>query len=349
MTSGIESHPIPPEQQNKIVLASGGVNPDLATSVAESIGIKVADVQLKRHPNGELYVRYSDSIRGKDVFALQSQASGNGYTVEEAINEHLYLVNAAAGASARSVTAIAPYLGHSRGDRKAKGREVVPAPLLIKFYEAAGATAMMSIDLHSQQTAEHFRGGSYEHLTAQPELRQAVQSFLGKSISKCVIVAPDAGAVKNNNRHAEELSADTGCDVDVIFIGKERVKDGSSKITRGSRPVEGVDEKICLTFDDMIDGGNTVASAAELLKNSGAEAVYVAATHPIFSGRALEVLMDSAIDKVFVTDTLPIGYAAEAMGDRLSVVKVGPLIGRAIYEIVTSGSISKLFHDQNHR
>lgn len=351
MSPYVKSFELPPEQKNKAMLASGGVNPELAQSVAESLGIEVADVERKRHPNDELYVRYSESVRGKDVFVIQSHASANGYNVEEAINEHLYLTSAAAGASAHSVMSIAPYLAHSRGDRKSRGREVVPAPLLIQFYEAAGADYMLSIDLHSKQTVEHFRSprGAYEHMTAQPELRQAVKDYLGsEAVENCVVVAPDAGAVKNNNRHAEELSKEENTDIDVIFIGKERAREDSSELTRRERKINGVDGKICLTFDDMIDGGGTMVSAAEILKNSGAQQVIVGATHAIFSGNATEKLMNEAVDKVFVTDTLPVNKAKAEMDGKLEVVRMGPIIGRAIYEIMIGGSISKIHDEQNY-
>lgn len=348
------------EDGERIVIASGGVNPDLAESVAETLGVELADVKLKRHPNDELYVRYNDSVRGKDVFVLQSHASiergfegeegYRKYTAEEAMMEHAFLADAASKAASKSVTVIAPYLIHSRGDRKSRGRELVPAPLIVKFFEAAGVQAMMSLDLHSPQTAEHFRKGTYDHLTAQPELRQAVSGYLGKEALKgCIIVAPDAGAMKNNERHGEEFNQDHNLNLDVVFIPKNRSKEDSSHILRNTKSIEGVENKICITFDDLIDSGNTLIGAADKLKESGATAVYVAATHPVLSGRAAEKLADSAIDKVFVTDTLPVRKAKNEMGDKLEVVPIGPLIGSAIYEIVTDGSISKIFRDQNHR
>lgn len=342
------SFEIPQRQKADIIIASGGVNPELGESVADSLGLDLARIDLRRHANDELYVRFEESVRGKDVFVVQSHSTSGEYRLEEAVNEHLFMVSAAAKSSANAVHVIAPYLAHSRGDRKSKGREVVPAPLLIQFFESAGASTMMSIDVHSQQTTEHFRGGTYDHLTAQPELRRAVSQTLGSTaMSNCVVVSPDSGAVKNNNRHAEELSIMTGEDIDTIFMGKERARDDSTQLKRAKR-VEGVKGKVCLTFDDMIDGGSTMVSAAEILKSSGAKEVYVAATHPILSGEAIDKLMNSEIDKVFLTDTLPIEKAKEEMKERLEVVRIGPLIGRAIYENMTGGSISKLFEDQNH-
>lgn len=345
----VKSFEIPPNQKNNIVLASGGVNPELADSIAVSLGIDVVQLNLKRHANDELYARFENSVRGKDVVVVQSHATHGEYRLEEALNEHLYLARAAAKSSAKTVQIVAPYLAHSRGDRKSKGREVVTAPLVIEFFEAAGATSMMSVDIHSPQTPEHFRGGPYDHLTAQPELREAVVKHLGSSISECVVISPDSGAVKNSKRHAKELSGLTGTRIRARDMDKEHDDDDSTVLLRDDETITGVEGKICLTFDDMIDGGGTMVSAAEILKKSGAKEVYVAATHPIFSGDAVEKLTNSVIDKVFVTDTLPVESAKEKMGERLEVVRIGPLIGRAIYENMTGGSISKLFADQNHR
>jgi ribose-phosphate pyrophosphokinase len=347
----MKSVEIPPRQKNEVVIAGGGVYPELAHEVATELGVEAANLNLQRHGNDELYVRFLDSVRGKDVFILQAHCSASGYSTEEAINEHQYLVNAAAGATARSVMAIAPYLGHSRGDRKSKGREVAPADYTVQCFEVAGQKtkfSMMSIDLHSPPTAQSLRTGNYELLTAQPEIRRSVVQYLGERIKDCVVVAPDSGAVKNNNRHAKELSKETGNDIEVIFMGKERARDDSSLLSR-AKAVVGVEGKICLTFDDMIDGGSTMITAAETLMESGAASVVVGATHPILSRNAPEKLANSEIEKVFLADTLPLDEAEKTMQDKLEIVKIAPLLGRAVYEVVTDGSLSRLFDDQNHR
>jgi ribose-phosphate pyrophosphokinase len=218
---------------------------------------------------------------------------------------------------------------------------------------------MMSIDVHSPQTTELFRGETYDHLTATPEIRRAIVSSIGKeAVESCIVVAPDAGALKNNERQAVALGEAEGLHIDATFIPKERSKNNSKELKRvdknspmGKLMHEFVEGKVCLMFDDMIDSGGTIASAAEELKEYGAKEVYVGATHPILSGSAAEKLGRSAIDKVFLTDTLPINEdKREKMGDKLQVVPVGPLISRAIYEsVVPNGSISKLFDDQNHQ
>lgn len=347
----IRSVQIPQRQKHEVVIAGGGVYPELTHEVAHELGQKAAIIETKRHGNDELYVRFQDSVRGKDVFIFQAHCSANGYTTEEAINEHQYLVNAASGASARSVMAVAPYLGHSRGDRKSRGREVTPADYIVQCFEVAGQKTkfnMMSVDLHSPPVAQSLRTGNYEHLTAQPEIREAVVNYLGERVKDCVVVGPDAGSMKNNRRHAKELREETERVIPVIYMDKDRPPEDSSMVVR-SEVVQGVEGKICITFDDMIDGGNTIVSAAEALMDSGAESVIVGATHPIFSKQAVERLKDSSIEAVFVTDSHPLERAKSVMEDKLHVVKLAPLLGRAVYEIATDGSLSELFNDQNHR
>lgn len=326
------------------MLVSGEVYPELGESVAESLGLQLAPIEFKRHPNGELYVRYEDSVRGKDVFIIQAHATHNGLTAEEAVNQHRYLVRAAFGSDARSIAVIAPYLAHSRGDRKARGREVVPIADVIEGFEIAQANRMISVDLHSPQTQTIFRGGPFDHLTAQPLLRHRIrQDITPETQDEYVVVAPDAGAVKNNNYHSREL------DLDIVYMNKERERENSTQLIADARLIGGVANKRCVIFDDMIDGGGTIVAAAERLKESGAKEISVAATHPVLSGSAVERLDDSPIDTIYLADTLPIEAAKEILKDRLQIVRVGPMIGRAIFEILTpDGSISSLFHDQNH-
>jgi ribose-phosphate pyrophosphokinase len=364
MSSYIKSFEIPPDRQKEVVLASGGVNPELAETVASSLGVELTEVTRKRHGNGERYVRFDESVRGKDVFIIQSHATierddpNKTYTIEEALNEHLYMVSAAAGSSARSVMAIAPYLIHSRGDRKSKGREVVPGPLVIQFFEVAGMKTrfgMMSIDPHSQQTPEHLRSGPYDSLTAQPELRRAVVEDIGlAAMHNSVIVAPDAGAMKRSVRHAREITKllrlrteNPEINIRALFMDKQRGNVDTSVIERGQE-FTGVEGKICVSFDDLIGTGNTAATEAKDLKNAGAAAIYLAATHATFTPETVETLMNSEINKVILSDTLPIEEVVKEMGDRLIVVKTGQLIGRGIYENVVGGSITKMFDDQNH-
>lgn len=346
------SKPLGYLERERSLLVSGGVNPALARDIAEeSLEVELGETELKRHGDGEMYARIISNVRGKDVFIIQSHKSANGYSIQDAIVEHQLLVQAAKDSDARNVTAVVPYLGYSRSDRKSKGREAVGAKWAIQGFENAGADRMISVDLHSPQTTNIFRGSnSYDHLIAGPELRFSFLQELGeKTIKNCVVVAPDEGALKLNSRHVEELSRLIGSDLPRAgFMPKDRGKSDSTSITRGGK-IPGVEGKTALVVDDMIDGGSTMVSGANLLRESGANSVIVAATHAVFSGSATEKLMDDSIDKVFVTDTLPVEKAKEEMGDKLKIAPIYPVIGRAIFEILTpGGSISKLFDDQNH-
>lgn len=361
----IRAYEIPPKQQDDVLIASGGVNPELGEAIASSLGVELADVSLKCHGNGERYVKFNESVRGKDVYVIQSHAAverasrDESYlSPEEALNEQLYMVSAAAGSSARSVMAIAPYLIHSRGDRKSKGREVVPGPLVIHFFEVAGMKSnfgMMSVDPHSQQTPEHLRTGPYDSLTVQPELRRAVVEDIGyTALENCVVVAPDAGAMKSSVRHGRELTkvlhakVDTAKSVRAVYMDKQRGQEDSSQIERTGEISGGVEGKVCLTFDDLIGTGRTAATQAEVLKSAGASAIYLAATHATFTPETVHTLLNSEIDRIYISNTLPVSQIEEAMGNRVRVVDAAGVIGRGIYENVVGGSISKLFDDQNH-
>ena len=247
----------------------GYVSPRGIAFAAQTLGLTTAEVsavatfytQFKRHPNGELYVRYEDSVRGNDVFIIQTHANHNGLTIEESISQHRYLARAAFQSDARNITVIAPYLGHSRGDRKSRGREVVPVVDVIEGFEAAKANRIMSVDLHSPQTQSIFRGGSFDHLTAQPLLRQQLrQRITPDNRDEFVVVSPDAGAVKNNNYHSRELG------LDIIYMNKERNREDSTQLIEDARLVGGVVSKRCIIFDDMIDGAGTIVAAAHRLQ-----------------------------------------------------------------------------------
>lgn len=348
--SATKTYPLPPANKDEVVLAGGGVNPELTQNVADLLEIHVAPVSRKRHGNGELDAHFEESVRGKDVYIIQSHASANGYTITEAVFEHQMLVQAASGSDANSVTAIAPYLGYSRGERKSRGRQAVPAILTIENYENAGRKSpkfrMLSVDLHAPQTSEHLRTGPYEHLIAQEELRYAVVKNLGsEAVKNCVVVSPDAGAMKRTKRHAEEFSGIAGRKVRPLFIDKERSSDDTEDIQREADEVLAkiVEGRICLTFDDMIASGGTSVTAAEHLKSYGAEAVIVAGVHATFTDKTVDNLKNPAVDKIFVTDSLPTEEAKLELGEKLQVVRIAPLIERAIYEIQTKGSISSIF------
>ena len=341
------THVLPPEIEASTVLASGRAHPELAESIADSLKLDLAPMELKHHSNGELYVRYEESVRQKDVFIIQSHATNNGLRTEESINEQRYMARAAFGAGARSITIVAPYLGHGRGDRKARGREVIPIADVIEGFEMAKANRIMTVDMHSPQSQAIFRGGSFDHLIAQPLLRQDLRRDYEGTLNpdQCIVVAPDEGSVKNTRHHARKL------ELPRIYLDKERDKSDSTQLmTDNAATYLGeVAGKTCLMFDDMIDTGGTLVTQAVRLKEAEASEVIVLATHGVFSGKARENLANEGIDRIYVTDTLPTKEAEAALGDKLRVVSVGPMIGRAIYEnLIPGGSISALYEDANH-
>jgi ribose-phosphate pyrophosphokinase len=334
------------EEAQDIVIASGFAHPDLAREIAESVGMEPGDVKEKMHPNSEIYTRYLESVRGKHVFIVQSHIKGDidgtPTSVNDAIMEQCLLIDAAQSSSAKEITVVAPYLAYMRQDRKSKGREPIGARVVLDQLAVAGADRIVTVDMHSPQSQAIFRK-PFDHLTAQPLLRDAMTEELnGYSREDCVIVAPDAGASKL----VEQIQSDMK--LGMFVMSKWRDPD-NNQIVKREKKVPEADGRVCLIFDDMIDTAGTLVTAVEALKNSNAKAVLVAATHGIFSNPALERLKGAPLEKIIISNTYMTDIAKVELGDKLHVVSVAPMIGRAFVEIVRDGSISDLFHDQNHR
>jgi ribose-phosphate pyrophosphokinase len=259
--------------------------------------------------------------------------------INAAVWEQGMMIDAAIRSSAQEITAISPHMGYMRQDRQARGREAVGTSMIMRFL--SGANRFVAVDLHSSQSTAILQK-PFDTLTSQRALENAMKDDLtGYEHDECIVVAPDAGASKLAQRHMRRL------DLGMMTLTKQRGKGDSSKIRRTEKVPE-VDGRVCLVFDDMIDTAGTLVTAAEALKHSGAKAVMVAATHGVFSDPALDRLKNPAIDKIYVTDTFPMRNAKDELGDKLHVVSVAPIIGNAIIEIVTHGSVSRLFEDENH-
>lgn len=327
--------------KDNIYLASGFAHPELAGDIAQYLDIAQGAVEDKIHPNGEVYARYGESVRGKHVFIVQSHIKTEKSSVNDAIMEQCLLADAARSSSAAEITAVSPYLAYMRQDRKSRGREPIGARVLIDQLAAAGINRILTIDMHAPQSQAIFRG-PFDHLTAQRAIEKSMVSDLEQyNHDDLVVVAPDAGASKLAQTHQRHL------DTDILHMAKQRKRGDSQNITRDERVPE-ADGRVCMVFDDMIDTAGTLVTAAEALRNSGAQAVYVGASHGVFSEPALERLQGAPIDRIYVTDTYPQTKAKEVLGDRLQVVSVAPIIGQAILEIVMNGSISRLFDDENY-
>ena len=311
----------------RMVLIAGRSHPELAKAVADNLGVELVPTRAFNFANGEIFVRFEESVRGCDVFVLQTHTA----PVNEWIMEHLLMVDALKRASAKRITVVAPFYGYARQDKKHAGREPISARLMADLFAAAGADRLMSVDLHTAQI-QGFFDGPVDHLFALPILAAHVGRTVDRS--KITVVSPDAGRVRVAERWTDILAAP------LAIMHKRRDPDvpNEAKVLEVVGDVKG---RICVVVDDMIDTGGTIVKAAEALFENGAEDVIVTATHGIFSSPAAQRLQDSAIREVVVTDTLPIPH--ENQFPNLTILPIAPLLARAIKEVFDEGSVASLF------
>ncbi|WP_084079024.1 ribose-phosphate diphosphokinase [Demequina sp. NBRC 110057] len=314
--------------EKRMVLASGRAHPDLADAVASELGIELLPTTAYTFANGELYVRFGESVRGADAFVLQSHAA----PINEAIMEQLIMVDALKRASAKRITVIMPCYGYARQDKKHKGREPISARLMADLFKTAGADRIMSVDLHTSQI-QGFFDGPVDHLWAMPLLAQYVRTRV--SPDNLTIVSPDAGRV----RLADQWSDHLGSPLAIIHKRRDPSVPNQVKVHELVGEVEG---RTCVLVDDMIDTGGTIVQAAEALFENGAKDVIVASTHGLLSGPAVQRLRDSGVSEVVITDTLPI--PEDHRFDKLTVLSIAPLLARAMREVFDDGSVTSLFN-----
>jgi ribose-phosphate pyrophosphokinase len=315
-------------------LFAGRQSQELTELIAEHLGIEVTEAHVSEFASGESHCRFAESVRGADVFIVQSHGELDGRSVNDAIMEHLIMVDAARRASAKRITAVMPFYGYSRQDRKSEGREPITARLVADLFEAAGASRLVSVDLHSGQI-QGFFNGPVDHLLAMPVLVEHLRSVA----DDLVVVSPDAGRVKVAERYAQQLSAD------LAIVHKRRVV-GQMNVVEAKDVVGDVAGRDCVLIDDMIDTAGTICQAAELLMERGARSVTAAATHGVFSGPAIDRLKNSVLDQVIVTDTLPIG--SDKQFDKLEILTVAPILAYAIRAVFEESSVSQIFDGHNH-
>ncbi|MDQ1512778.1 MAG: ribose-phosphate pyrophosphokinae, partial [Microbacteriaceae bacterium] len=271
--------------------------------------------------------RMEESVRGADAFVIQS----HGAPINEWVMEQLIMVDALKRASAKRITVVAPYYPYSRQDKKSRGREPISARLIADLFKAAGAERIMSVDLHAPQI-QGFFDGPLDHLFAMPVLMQHIEATVDKS--NLIVVSPDMGRVRVADVWSDKLG------VPLAIIHKRRDPTVANQVSV-HEIVGDVSGKMCLLVDDMIDTGGTIVMAANALKANGATRVIVAATHAVFSDPAVERLASAAIDRVIVTDTLPL--PPEKRFATLEVLSIAPLIARAIHEVFEDGSVTSMF------
>ena len=311
----------------KLMLFAGRSHPGLAQEVAKEVEVELTPTSAYDYANGEIFVRFLESVRGCDAFVLQSPTD----PINTWIMEQLIMVDALKRASAKRITVIAPFYGYARQDKKHRGREPITARLMADLFKSAGADRLMAVDLHTSQI-QGFFDGPVDHLFALPLLAGHVAA--NYDTSRVTVVSPDAGRVRVAERWTDVLGAP------LAIIHKRRDPDVPNEV-RVFEVVGAVRDRLCVIVDDMIDTGGTIAKAAETLYENGAAGVIVAATHGIFSDPAAERLSASHINEVIVTDTLPIPESRRF--ERLSVLPIAPLIATAIREVFTDGSVTRLF------
>ena len=331
------SPPLEKVTTKRMSLYTGRTHPALAAEVALHLGIQLGDAHISEFANGELRPRFGESIRGGDVFIMQTHFGIDGRSINDSIMEQLIMIDTAYRASAKRITAVCPFYGYARQDRKAEGREPITARLIADMFKAAGATRMVSLDLHSGQI-QGFFSGPVDHLPALPVLEDYVRKNADQDL---VIVSPDAGRVKVAERFAQHLSDKNA---DVAFINKRRPK-GTTNIAEAKEVIGDVEGRLCILADDMIDTGGTIVSASELLLARGAKEVWAMATHGVLSGPAVERLEKSSISRVVLTNTLPL--ASDKVFSKLEVLSVAKIIAEALSAVFDETSVSDLFGGEN--
>ncbi|HEX6499370.1 MAG TPA: ribose-phosphate diphosphokinase [Micromonosporaceae bacterium] len=316
------------ENRKTLMLFSGRAFPELAEEIGQVLGVAPTPTDAYDFANGEIFVRYKESVRGSDAFVVQSMSQ----PVNEWLVESLIMVDALKRGSAKRITVVLPFYPYSRQDKKHRGREPISARLMADLYKTAGANRILTVDLHTAQI-QGFFNGPVDHLFAMDLLATYVEDrYAGRPMT---VVAPDSGRVRVAERWTDRLG---GCPLAFIHKTRDPLKPNQVVANRVVGEVEG---RTCLIVDDMIDTGGTITKAADILYDSGAAEVLVAATHAVLSDPATERLKNSRISEIVVTNTLPL--PPEKHLDKITVLSIAPLIARAIREVFDDGSVTTLF------
>ncbi len=316
--------------KKRMQIFSGRGYPALAREVVDHLGMRLGDVDIHEFANGELYVRFRQNVRGSDVFVIQSHCA----PVNDNIMEQLIMIDAAKRASAKRIIAVVPFYGYARADRKARSREAITARLLADMLTTAGADRVVSVDLHTGQI-QGFFDQPLDHLTALPLLVDWLLAHWPDE--ELVIASTDAGGVKLASKFQARLP-----NARLAFLAKTRTE---HNVAKALAVVGDVEDHTCVLVDDMIDTAGTICGAAEVLMEKGAKRVVACATHPVLSGPACERLQNSPIDRVVVTNTVPV--PADCGCTKLEIVSVAPIVASTMRAIFEDESVSELFDDQN--
>jgi ribose-phosphate pyrophosphokinase len=310
---------------------SGSANEDLASEVAKLLDVELGGVERSTFSNGEIYIRYTESVRGADCFVIQSHSD----PINHHILEQLIMIDALKRASAKRITAVMPFYGYARQDKKGRPREPISAKMMGDLFMAAGADRIAAVDLHTGQI-QGFIDAPFDSLTAMPLFEEYLTRRLDGPIT---FVSPDSGGVKRATTFARHV------DAEVAFVYKRRRSDVRNE-TAAEWVVGEVEGRHCVIVDDMIDTAGTVIASADLLVKRGALSVVVLATHGILAGAAVEQLVQAPFDEIIITNTLPVTKEALTLPN-LTVLSIAPLLAGTIEAIFADRSVSELFKGEN--
>lgn len=308
----------------RMLLFSGTANPEIAGQIAKQLNVELGNINIRHFANGEIYVRYLESVRGADVFLIQPIVA----PVNEILMELLIMIDAAKRASAGRIIVVIPHYAYARQDKKSAAREPITAKLVADILTVAGADSIITMDLHQGQI-QGFFDMPVNHLTALGILSDY---FAGLELENMIVVSPDVGRAKASKKLSDMLS----CPLAIMHKGRP-----AHNVAEISHVIGDVDGKVCIMTDDMIDTAGTITEGARALLTKGAKAVYVGATHGIFSGPAYERIEASPIEQLVVTNTVPVPL--ERQTGKIKVLSVAPLFARAIQSVFRHGSVSELF------
>ena len=311
--------------ENKLRIFTGNANPDLAREIAAYLGTTVGDSVVNRFNNGEIQVMINESVRGKDIFIVQPTC---GPIVNDNVMELLIMADAFKRASANHITAVIPYYGYARQDRKARGREPITAKLMADLLETAGITRVVTIDLHAAQI-QGFFNIPFDHMPGGPLLAEYIKE---KKLDDMVVVSPDLGGVSRARGFAEILNAP------MAIIDKRCPEPGVAEVMNLIGNVEG---KNCILVDDMVDTAGSLTEGARALKKFGANEIYACCTHPILTDPALSRIDQSDITELVVTNTIPL--APSKKHPKIKVLSIAPILAETILRIYNDWSVSQLF------
>lgn len=317
--------------RNRLMLFSGRANIPLAEDVADLLGVRLGGLELSTFANGETYARPTESVRGADCFVIQSHCR----PINDSIIEQLVIIDALRRASARRITAVMPFYGYGRQDKKVLPREPITARLIGDIFMTAGADRLVSVDLHTGQL-QGFISKPFDHLTALPIITEYLRDQLDGPVA---IVSPDAGGVKRAEKYARRL------DGSVAFVYKRREPE-KHNVSSALEVSGSVGDHHAVIVDDMIDTAGTVCNAADLVREQGALSVRIAATHAVLSEPAVDRLKNASIDEVIVTNTLPVPEEVIQL-DKLRILSIGPILAEALQAIFMDSSVSEIFLGDN--